>query len=231
MEAGAPFFFGEVDGFGVSLASGVTVGLAEADGDSSGDGLGVGELLCFFFLLEGLGEDSGEGLGDDFFFFGEALGVGVSVGVGLAADFFFGDADFSGVAEGFGVGDFSAVDFFFVCFRGAGVGVAKIFFSVVGKDSAAGARTAIVVPVTPITQNARAILIVRCIASLRVPIFSPALRARLCSSGCRLPDFRAENSHSANERGNRATPVPSTRSRLQEYHGTARRSEWPLLRG
>ena len=150
---------------GGSLVSGVSLGLAEADGDSSGDGLGVGDDLRFFFLLDGLGEDSGEGLGDDFFFFGDALDVGVSVGVGLDADFFFGDGDFSGVGDGFGVGDFSAVDFFLVCFRGAGVGVgAKIFLSVVGKDSAAGARTAIVAPITPIAKSARAILIVRCIA-------------------------------------------------------------------
>lgn len=142
---------------GVSLVSGVALGLAEADGDSSGDGLGVGDDLCFFFLLDALGEDSGEGLGDDFFFFGDTLAVGVSTGVGLDADFFFGDADFSGDAVGFGVGDFSAVDFFFVCFRGAGVGVgAKIFLSVVGKDSAAGARIAIA-PIAPITKNARAI--------------------------------------------------------------------------
>lgn len=149
----------------VSLAPGVTLGLAEADGDSSGDGLGVGDDLCFFFLLDGLGEDPGEGLGEDFFFFGDALDAGVSVGVGLEADFFFGDEDFSGVSDGAGVADFSAVDFFFLCFRGAGVGVgAKIFLSVVGKDSAAGARIAIVAPITPITKSARAIWIVRCIA-------------------------------------------------------------------
>ena len=116
-------------------------------------------------MLVGLGEDSGDGLGDDFFFFGDALDAGVSVGVGLDADFFFGDGDFSGVGDGVGVGDFSAVDFFFVCFRGAGVGVgAKIFLSVVGKDSAAGARIAIVALITPIAKIARAILIVRCIA-------------------------------------------------------------------
>jgi hypothetical protein len=37
------------------------------------------------------------------------------------------------------VGDFSAVDFFFVFFRGAGVGVgAKIFLSLVPIDSSAG---------------------------------------------------------------------------------------------
>ncbi|HZE13339.1 MAG TPA: hypothetical protein VE086_06255 [Chthoniobacterales bacterium] len=149
---------------GVSLASGFTLGLAEADGDSSEEGFGVGELFRFFFLLDELGEGSGDGLGEDFFF-DDALGVGVSVGVGLDADFFFDDEDFSGVADGFGVGDFSALDFFFVCFRGVGVGVgAKIFLSVVGKDSAAGARSAIVAPINPIAKSARAILIVRCIA-------------------------------------------------------------------
>ena len=137
--AGAPFLFGEgvSEVFGASLGSGVTLGLIEADGDSSGDGLGVGELFRFFFLLDTLGDVSGDEVGEVFFFFGDALAVGVSAGVGLGDDFFFGDADFSGVAEGFGVGDFSALDFFFVCFRGVGVGVgAKIFLSVVGKSSA-----------------------------------------------------------------------------------------------
>jgi hypothetical protein len=109
-----------------------------------GDRLGVGEALRFFFLLDALGEDSGVGLGEDFFFFVEAdaLGDGVSDGVGLAAAFFLGTADFSSVAVGFGVVDFSAVDFFFVCLRGVGVGVgAKIFLSLVPNVSSAGART------------------------------------------------------------------------------------------
>jgi hypothetical protein len=85
---------------------------------------GVGELLAFFFFFgAALGEDSGEGVGDDFFFFGEG--------------------DFSGVAVGFGVGDCSAVDFFFVCLCGVGVGGgAKTFFSFVPNDSAAGVCTA-----------------------------------------------------------------------------------------
>jgi hypothetical protein len=93
-------------------------------------------------LLDALGDDSGDGLGEDFFFFSDAdaLGEAVSAGVGLAEDFFLVDGDFSGVAVGFGVGDFSAVDIFFVCFRGAGVGVgSKIFLSFVPKDSSAGA--------------------------------------------------------------------------------------------
>jgi hypothetical protein len=109
---------------GVSLASGGTLGVAEADGDSDGDALGVGELLDFFFFFgDDVGEDSGDGVGEDFFFFGEA--------------------SFSGVAVGFGVGDFSTVAFFFVCFRGVGVGVAaKIFFNFVPNDSSAGACTA-----------------------------------------------------------------------------------------
>ena len=161
--AGAPFFFGDGDveglGFGVSPVSGVALELAEAAGDSPGDELGVGDVLCFFFLLdavgddsgvglredffffaeaEALGEDSGVGLGEDFFFFIEtdALGDGVSDGLGFTAVFFFGDGDFSGV------GDVSAVDFFFVCLRGVGVGVgAKIFLSLVPNVSSAGART------------------------------------------------------------------------------------------
>ena len=98
--------------------------------------------MRFFFLLDGLAEISGVGLGDDFFFFTDA--VGLEDGVGLSAAFLFGDGDLSGVAVGFGVGDFSAVDFFFLCFRGAGVGVgAKIFFTLSPNDSSAGARTAI----------------------------------------------------------------------------------------
>jgi hypothetical protein len=109
---------------GVSVASGVTLGLAVADGDSDGDALGVGELLDFFFFFgDALGEDSGDGVGEDFFLFDEG--------------------DFSGVAVDLGVGDFSAVDFFFVRFRGVGVGVgAKIFFNSVPNDFSAGACTA-----------------------------------------------------------------------------------------
>ena len=147
--AGAPFFFGEGEllgvGFGVWLASGDTLALAEGEADSPGDGLGVGEVFRFFFLLVALGEASGVALGADFFFFtdADALGEAVSEGLGLVADFFFGDEDFSGVAVGFGVGDLSAVDFFFVCLRGVGVGVGtKIFLNFVPKDSSAGARTA-----------------------------------------------------------------------------------------
>lgn len=174
--AGAPFFFGEADG--VALGLGVSLGLGKAEADSPGDGVGVGELFRFFFLLDGLGEDSGVGLGDDFFFFTEAEGL--ADGVGLSVDFFFDDGDFSGDGLGFGVGDFSAVDFFFVCFRGVGVGVgAKSFFSSVPSDCAAGARVA-ARPITAITKNARAILIVRCIENVETAISSPTRRAPLC---------------------------------------------------
>ena len=137
--AGAPFFFGETDG--VALGLGDSPGLGEAEADSSGDGVGVGELLRFFFLLDGLAEDSGVGVGEDFFFFADEDGLGLDVteGVGLAAAFFFGDGDFSDD----GVGDSWGVDFFFLCFRGVGVGVgARIFLSLVPNDSSAGARTA-----------------------------------------------------------------------------------------
>ena len=161
--AGAPFFFGEGDADGFGVSAGETDALGLAEGDSSGDGEGVGEALCFFFLLA-LGEDSGEGLGDDFFFFGEVEteGSGVSDGAGVAEVFFFlGVADFSGVALGFGVGDFSAVVFFFGCFRGTGVGVgAKIFFSLLPNDSSAGARPALK-PINARTTSATAVLIVR----------------------------------------------------------------------
>jgi hypothetical protein len=73
--------------------------------------------------------------------------------VGLPEAFFFfeeeGDGDFSGVADGFGVGDLSASSFFFGavellrCFRGVGVGVgAKIFLILLPNDSSACARSA-----------------------------------------------------------------------------------------
>jgi hypothetical protein len=160
--AGAPFFFGEGEtlgvGFGVWLASGDALALADGEGDSPGEGLGVGDALRFFFLADPVGEDSGVGLDEDFFFFAEAdaLAYGVSDGVGLAAVFFFGDGDFSGVAVGFGVGDFSAVDFFFVCLRGVGVGVgAKIFLSLLPNDSSAGARTAKPVSIAQIISSIR----------------------------------------------------------------------------
>ena len=174
--AGAPFFFGEADG--VALGLGVSLGLGDADPDSSGDGVGVGEFLRFFFLLDGLADDSGDGLGETFFFFadGDGLELDVAEGVGLAVAFFFGDGDFSGDAVGLGVGDFSAIDFFLVCFRGVGVGVgAKSFFSLVPNDSSAGARIAIK-PNAAITKNARAILIVRCIEPAVKPLFLRQLR-------------------------------------------------------
>jgi hypothetical protein len=149
------------------VGGGGALGIAEAAGLSDGEGVGV--ALCFFFLLDGLEVVSGVGLGDDFFFFTDADGL--EEGVGLSAAFFFADGDFSGDAVGFGVGDFSAVDFFFVCFLGVGVGVgAKIFFSSVPNDFAAGARTALR-PIAPITKNPRAILIVRCIELVVEPLF------------------------------------------------------------
>jgi hypothetical protein len=106
----------------------------------------------------------------DFFLLLEAAGVGDSFSLSLEVDFFFGDVDFSGVAVGFGVGDFSAVVFFFVRLRGVGVGVgAKTFFSVVLNDSAAGVRTAIVVPAT-IPKRTIVMVIVRCIGSANEPL-------------------------------------------------------------
>jgi len=234
--AGAPFFFGEGEllavGFGVWVASGDALALAEGEGDSPGDGLWVGEVFRFFFLLVELGEASGVAVGDDFFFFADAdaLGEAVLEGVGLAAAFFFGEGDLSGVALGFGVGDFSAVDFFFVCLRGVGVGVgSKIFLSFVPKSSA-GARTA-TVPIVATTKRASAILIVRCIGDRRGAIFLPARRARPCSGESRLPSSRAGSFRSANAPGNRATPDPSRAFRLRGCRGTARRSGWLLLRG
>src|SRR2546421_6402406 len=153
MVAGAPFFFsfsegdGDGVGVGVSLACGVALGVIEGEADSLGEGVGIGEVLRFFFLRETAGEDSGDGLGENFFLLADEDGV--SDGVGLATIFFLGGGDFSGDALCFGEGDFSAVDFFFVCFRGAGVGVgANSFLSLLPNDSSAGARMAKFVAIT-----------------------------------------------------------------------------------
>lgn len=176
MVAGAPFFFGDGEADGVvsggSLAPGVAVGLEESVGDSAGVGVGEGEGLCFFFG-EALGEKSGVGRGEDLcFFFGEAdaLDSAFSAGVGLPKAFFFfdeGDGDFSGLADGFGVGDFSASCFFFgavellLCFRGVGVGVgAKIFLILLPNDSSARACSATPASIA-ITKRAPAILLTR----------------------------------------------------------------------
>ena len=154
--AGAPFFFAVADGegvaVGVGLSAGVSLGLGEGEGVSVGDG--EGEAFFFFFPGEALGEGDGVEVGEAFFFLvGEADGFSsdLSAGFGESASFFFfaevGVGDFSGVVVAFGDGDFSAIDVFFVVpellrFRGAGVGVgAKIFFSLVPRDSSAAART------------------------------------------------------------------------------------------
>jgi hypothetical protein len=151
--AGAPFFLAEGEGDGVTLcvssAPADAFGLEEGAGDSAGVGVGDGEDLRFFFG-EGLGDESGAGVEEDFFFFfgdADALGSAFSVGVGLADVFFFfeeeSEGDFSGVADGFGVGDFSASSFLDTvellrCLRGAGVGVgAKIFLILLPNDSSA----------------------------------------------------------------------------------------------
>jgi hypothetical protein len=158
MVAGAPFFLAVVSGLalGVSPSAGVAVGLGEGVSDSTGVAVGDGEVLRFFFLGEGLGDESGDGLGEAFFFAGEGetLGSDSSDGVGLEVAFFFvfdarGEGDFSGVADGFGVGNFSASSFFFGagellrCFRGVGVGVgSKIFLILLPNDCSACARSA-----------------------------------------------------------------------------------------
>jgi hypothetical protein len=174
MVAGAPFFFADGEGDGValggSLGPGVAVGPEEGVEDSAGVGVGEGECLCFFFW-EGLVE-SGVGVGDVFFFFGEAdaLATGSSAGMGFPEVFFFfeeeGAGDFSGVVDGFGVGDFSASSLFFTlellrCFRGVGVGVgAKTFLIWLPSDSSACDRS-----VTPrsiaIKKKVPAILLTR----------------------------------------------------------------------
>lgn len=175
MVAGAPFFLAEGEGDGVTLcvspAPADAFGLGESAGDSVEVGVGDEEDLRFFFG-EGLGDESGPGVGEDFFFFfgeAEALGSAFSVGVGLAVVLFFfeeeGEGDFSGVADGFDVGDFSASSFFFGVvgllrfFRGAGVGVgAKIFLILLPNDSSACERSALHASI-PIKRRARAILL------------------------------------------------------------------------
>ncbi len=182
---------------GVSSSSpGAALGLGEGSGDSAGVGVGD-EDLRFFFFGEALGEESGVGVEDDFFFFfveAVALGSGSSIGAGLAAAFFFfeetdglasgfssgaglpeaffffeeeGEGDFSGVGDGFGVGDFSASSFFLVavellrCFFGAGVGVgAKIFLILLPNDCSAGADVAAPKRVA-IKKREAAILLIR----------------------------------------------------------------------
>ena len=170
--AGAPFFFVDGRGDGVtvggSLGPGVAVGLEDV-GVSAGVGLGEGEDLRFFFG-EALGEESSAGVGEDFFFFfgeGEALGSVFSAGVGTPEAFLFFEGDFSGVADGFGAGDFSASSFFFGavellrCFRGVGEGVgAKILLILLPNDSSACVRSATPRNIT-IKKRVPAILLTR----------------------------------------------------------------------
>jgi hypothetical protein len=149
MVAGAPFFFGDGEGDGVSLGvspvSGVVIGLEEGVEDSAGFGEGEG-LRFFFFLREGLGDESGPGVGEEMLFFGdgETVGSGVFSGAGLPEDFFFRDGEgdvtgwgFStglGLGEAFfffedeGDGDFSGVG---DGFGAADFSTSSVFFGVV----------------------------------------------------------------------------------------------------
>lgn len=223
--AGAPFFFDGLAGVAVgwadSLGPAVGLGFGEDDGDSSGDGLGVAGPLCFFFFVEAVAEGSGDGVTDGFFFF--AVAEGDDSGAEPGDDFLFGEADFSGEAVGFGVGDFSALAFFLVCLRGAGVGVgAKIFFKLVPNESSAGARAAKPAIAATETTATAALIQYRMVELTSLP----APPARPCSAECRPPNFRAGNFRWANGRGNRATPVPSVTFRLPECRGIGRRSGW-----
>jgi hypothetical protein len=98
-----------------------------------------------FFSAPGCGEREGLGVSVGL---GAGLSSGVAVGVGdavLRFDFVFGVAVGDGVGETFlcfgdAVGDGLGVGFFverFLCLRGAGVGVAKIFLIFVPNDSSA----------------------------------------------------------------------------------------------
>ncbi len=89
--------------------------VAEGVADAVGDGVGVVDLP---------GVSLGSGVGEDFFF-----RRGDAVGVGVGETFFFG--------LGVGEGDFFSVRCETFFFRGAGVGVVKIFLIVFVSDGSA----------------------------------------------------------------------------------------------
>lgn len=72
--------------------------------------MGVGDVFLCFRFVSGVSLGDGDGVGEIFLRLGEAVGDGLGVG-------FFAER--------------------FLCLRGAGVGVAKIFFIFVPNDSSA----------------------------------------------------------------------------------------------
>jgi hypothetical protein len=109
------------------VGDGVSAGVAVAEGDADGVGVGDPFLRFDFGVVAGLGD----GVGEAFFFFGEGVGDGVG-----EIFFCFGEAE----GDGLGVGLFADR---FRCFRaGLGVGVgSKIFLSVLPNGSSAASAT------------------------------------------------------------------------------------------
>jgi hypothetical protein len=149
-------------------------------------------------------------------------GVAVAVGVGVGEVLFcFGEA----VGEGVGV-DFLAGRF--RCFRaGVGVGVVarNLLIFVPNDSSALLGATFIPKQIATIRRIRRTTLVAANKISGRAPV------ELLCSDGCRLRNFREENSRSANERDNQATRALSAAFQSLEFPGTARRSGCCRLRG
>ena len=258
MVAGAPFFLGEGDGvtLGVSSAPGVRGRARRRFRRFLRCWSRRRRRLAFLLRRSARRRIRGRRRRDFFFFFGEAdaLGSGFLGGSGTRGDFLFlrrrGRRRFLRSGRWFWrrrlfrfLFFFGAVDEVLRCFRGAGVGVgAKIFLILLPNDSSARARSA-----TPRSIAIKRNHGTRRMALKRVP---PILRTRrmervglarstssptppepLCSSECRHPCFRAENSRSANAPGNQEAQDQAEASRLREWCEIARRSGCCLPRG
>jgi hypothetical protein len=125
-----------------------------------------------------LGVAVGDGVGEVFSGFGEAVGVGVGVA--------FLDERFRCLRDGVGVG----------------VVVRNFLIFVPNGSSALIGKTFIPQQIAVMRRLRKTMLVAGNKISERAPAES------LCSGECRLQNFREENSHLANVRGNQATPVP-----------------------
>lgn len=110
---------------------GLGVSVGLGTGLSSGVDVGVGDAFLRFDLVFGVG--LGDGVGEIFFRFGEAVGDGLDV-------VFFVER--------------------FLCFRGSGVGVAKIFLIFVPNDSSAALRVTITPKEIAASRRIRRIILV-----------------------------------------------------------------------
>ena len=146
---GAPCFFGTGDvGAGAEEDSGVTVGegVTLGDFDPSGVAVGSGVGEDFFFRpSDGVGDGEAEG-----FFF---LIDGVTDGAGDSS--LAGEGFFFGEAAGEGDGLFVVEELFFLRGFGVGVGVEKIFLTVLASDRSAAPVGATVQTVSTRTNRAR----------------------------------------------------------------------------